>query len=117
MVRWPLRLVLVAAGVTASLTGGAALLRDNAQVRPLWTGPQAVAIARGELARVETAETTASQAVATLQEQADVMAQEAAFAQQVASAQQATFAQQVASAQEIEGGRAQRRDFREGVGR
>ena len=61
------RLLTVFGGTGALLVAGGALLRSNAAVRPMWTGPNAIALARAQLTRAQAATAAAKQEIAQLQ--------------------------------------------------
>jgi len=66
---WALRVAAVFTGAAVLLLAGKALLRANAQVRPMWQGPNAVAMAQTQLTRAQAAVATAQQDVTQLQAQ------------------------------------------------
>jgi uncharacterized membrane protein YccC len=86
------RVAAVLIGAALALGAGSSLLRANAAVRPVWTGAQALAIARGDLQKAQAAEATAQQDVASLQQQAQDLAQQAdGLSQFIQAAQDAAF--------------------------
>lgn len=65
--KWMARVGAVLLGAAALLVAGRALLAANAQVRPMWQGPNAVPLAQAQLVKAQAAVATAKQDIAQLQ--------------------------------------------------
>lgn len=67
VVRAVLRGVVVLTSAAMVAIGGNALLHANSAVRPMWTGPQAVAMANTQLTRIDASLAQAQQGLDSLQ--------------------------------------------------
>jgi len=86
------RVIVVLTGACALMLSGQALLQANSAVRPMWTGPNAVVVAKDQLTKARQAVAAAQQQLGPLQQQVQQLATNAnALGQVLTEAQTAGF--------------------------